>query len=280
MMANFSCKCDPFLHLCEALFLAPSDYMQMLTCYCDDSGNDRVAVVAGYVSTVDAWKKFNVQWGKVLKRYKVPIEKMRRSDLENFKDAFAEEKDWNKKRRIAFLKELHPIIKQYTKVGVGSAVVIKDFEEIMPRYIYDLYGGPIGWAAEQCVVNSAKWHEKLSRRNKGQVKWIFEAGTKGSGQISKMFCALIKRKDLRREHRIFDNCSFEPKGLIPLHSADIIAYEVFKHVENQILDEGRKRGIRISMKDLIRPVEEKYFKCVGRAYMQKFADKFMRENGL
>jgi hypothetical protein len=58
--------------------------------------------------------------------------------------------------------------------------------------------------------------------------------------------------------------SFQDKDVLPLQAADVIAYEVFKHVENQILDKGEKRDVRLSMLDLYRPCDENYLKWWSR----------------
>ena len=47
---------------------------------------------------------------------------------------------------------------------------------------------------------------------------------------------------------------------MPLQAADVIAYETNKHVENQLLHEGKYRDIRMSFLDLYREADENYMK--------------------
>src|SRR5579864_5178183 len=104
--------------------------MAMFTVYCDDSGThaqSRVAAVSGYISNVGQWNIFVNEWNLVLKEFK--IKQMHRADLESFKGEFER---WNPTRRQALLQLLHSILKRRTKVAIGSAVITKDFEEIIP----------------------------------------------------------------------------------------------------------------------------------------------------
>jgi hypothetical protein len=43
-----------------------------------------------------------------------------------------------------------------------------------------------------------------------------------------------------------------------------MAYEVYKHVENQIVDKGEKYDVRRSMIDLYRPRDDNYLKLRSR----------------
>ena len=58
--------------------------------------------------------------------------------------------------------------------------------------------------------------------------------------------------------------SFQGKEILPLQAADVMAYEVYKHVENQIVDKGEKYDVRRSMIDLYRPRDDNYLKLWSR----------------
>src|SRR5437868_2907029 len=87
-----------FNHLRRSLFSKRDDIYIMLTAYFDDSGTDpgnKVAVVAGYVSNVVMWEKFETAWRNLLQRHE--ITSLRRTDLETFNGEF---KSWNPEKRI------------------------------------------------------------------------------------------------------------------------------------------------------------------------------------
>ena len=104
-----------------------------------------------------------------------------------------------------------------------------------------------------------KWAEKCQRGYVSPFQWVFEAGTTGYGQVIEMLDSLYDKPELREIWRI-KGWSFQGKDVLPLQAADVMAYEMFKQVENQILDRGEKHDVRLSMLDLYRPCDEKYLK--------------------
>jgi hypothetical protein len=235
--------------------------MAMISIYCDDSGThpeSRVAAVAGYISNMGQWELFVKEWGRVLKEYKVS--QMHRAELENGHGEF---KGWSSQKRITFVKKLHSIMRRRTRVAIGSAVFKKDFEEIIPEEFRKFCGGVYGWCAHECIVHAKRWAEKCQRDYSGNFQWVFEAGTKGHGQVKKMFDGvMITQKTLENWH--IGGISFQSKAVVPLQAADVISYEVYKHVENQLLDGGKNRDVRISMLDLYREQDENYLKYWSR----------------
>jgi hypothetical protein len=241
----------------------------MLTIYCDDSGTspeNRVAAAAGYLSTVLQWERFCPEWHRVLDKEGIKI--MRRANLENFQGEFTQAKGWEPKRRTRFVKRLQQVIRHRTYSGFGSSVIKADFDEVMPDWVKQLFGGVYGWCAHECIVGMSMWSER--HHHNDPIEWIFEAGTEGSGQIGAMFDALYKDPLLREQFRIkLDGWSFKDKSLKPLQSADTLAYELYKHTENRIVDQG-KRNIRLSLIDLIRQHEIPYFKFWNKERMEKW----------
>lgn len=160
---------------------------------------NRSAVVAGYLSNVAQW-----EWNKVLKDFKV--KQMHRADLENFKGEFTESRGWNPNRRKAFLMCLHPIIRRRMKLPVGTAVIRKDFEEIIPQKVRKKFGSVCGWCAHTCLVKLRVWCHRPCRLHTMPIEWIFEAGTIGHGQVDAMFRDLYdsqrQRADCQANWRI------------------------------------------------------------------------------
>lgn len=228
--------------------------MPILTIYCDDSGTaseNRVAVVAGYVGQDVQWERFQKEWKAVLKGF--GVQQMHRADLEALQGEFKKTRDWNKTRRREFLQELYPIIRKRTKIPIGSAVIKEDFEAIIPEHLKAMFGGVYGWCVHECIVAVGKWCAQRQYRH--PIQWVFEAGTKGQGQVSIIFENLAVHE--KCHIRSLEFCG---KNVVPLQSADVLAYEVFKQVENQIVDRGEKHPVRISMQHLIHATDHRYLK--------------------
>ncbi len=246
--------------------------MSLLTVYCDESGTDarnRVATVCGYIGQVSEWRKFEQDWLPILRKRPYRVKMMHRVDLETWHGEFSPERGWNPSRRNAFLSELHPVIKSRTKVALGSAVIKEDWEEVMPDWLKRFFGGVYGWCAHECVVASRVWCERPIRRYQHPINWVFEKGADGQAQVAQMFAELERHPLLGKEFRI-GTLNFACKDVVPLQAADTLAYEIFKQVENQIVDRGEKRDVRFSVKDLIRPQDLPYLKYWDRARLSEW----------
>jgi hypothetical protein len=211
----------------------------VLTVYLDDSGTHsgaEVTVVAGFVSTKLLWDGFRKEWARALRKERIDIFRM--SDLENRRGEFD---GWSRERTEAFRRTLFDIIHRKTLAPIGSALINADWERVMPAHIKTGWGGSYGWCAEDCAHQAYKWAKRTGRP--GKFRYIFEKGTVGHGQINKMFAdyASNPKWDAFR----IDSYSFEEKKLTPLQAADLMAYEVYKHMCNQVI--SWKRPMRRSL---------------------------------
>lgn len=222
--------------------------MPLLTFYADDSGThqrSRTVVVAGYVGQVAAWQRFGKEWNEVLREF--GVKQMHRADLEAFGGEYKRTKGWNEERRKKFLQRLYPIIKRHTKEPIGSSVVVEDFELTIPETIKTQLGGAYGWCAHHCIAAINVWC--AGKNYNRPVQYVFEAGTAGHGQVDKMLRELYSNRSDRERFRI-RGWSFQDKNVVPLQAADVLAYEGFKQMENQLHDRGM-RPERISFQHLV-----------------------------
>jgi hypothetical protein len=100
-----------------------------------------------------------------------------------------------------------------------------------------------------------------------------------SSKIKQMFAELSNSPILSKAFRngILD---FAGKEVVPLQAADTLAYEVFKQVENQIVDRGEKCGVRLSVKNLMRPQDPNYLKYWDRARLTEWLSECERRGGV
>lgn len=247
--------------------------MSMFAIYCDDSGTDegnRVASVAGFLGKVARWEAFQKQWGRALKEF--GIKTMHRADLESF---VGEYKGWNGAHRTRFLQRVQPIIREHMTVPIGSAVIKEDFRKIIPKHIQEQFEGVYGWCAHDCLVAVSHWYSHRGYRK--PIQWVFEAGTIGHGQVDAMFRELNSNPKTRGQYYI-KGWSFQDKSIIPLQAADVLAYEVFKQVTNQIVDKGENYGVRFSMKNLIHATDDRYLKYWGKQRLLEWFEEWDRRN--
>jgi Protein of unknown function (DUF3800) len=223
----------------------------MYTAYFDESGvhqGSPAAVVAGYLSTDERWSGFEREWRNLLVDHGVSA--FHRTHLESFRGEFCREAGWDENRRRQLLRSAHDIIKRYTLFGVGAAVVRLDFEKEMPAAVRTAFGGPYGWLVHDCLVGVGHW--AVDNRCTEGVGYVFEAGARGRHQVEKMFAVLCRETRFRDLCRI-GSWKFSTKAeALQLQAADILAYEIYKHMDNRIVARSAKRPIRRSAFDLFR----------------------------
>lgn len=245
MMSNVP---DVFTTLCRSLNLADSDPVALFQFYGDASGNSDAVTVGGYVSTLEKWEIFKRLWNAELGKEQVDF--FRRSQMEPpFHGAFAD-LGWTVRHQIPVLHRLHRIIKNTTMKGAAKSVRMRAFSQLMPRKVKQKYGGAYGWCLLLNLVDIGLW-----ARSRGDwVSYIFEAGDKGRHEIEKCIGQMYDDPVTRETFRIA-NWSFVPKvgplAAVQLQSADFIAFEAYKAIENYLT--GSERKPRKSMLDLIRP---------------------------
>lgn len=257
---------DAFEHLRLSLFARQDDVFCMLTAYFDDSGTsatDPVAVVAGYLATANMWEMFTGRWNALLGQY--GIKQLRRTDLENFKGEF---EGWNPSRRTEFVKKAHAIIRRCTCVGFGLGIIKSDFEKVIPETHPFRSYGLYGWCAQGCLAGVKTWCDAKNLNE--PIQYVFEAGTPGDDQFSQMLGILYRDPVRRKEDRI-GGWSFQSKDILPLQAADLVAYEFYKFLHNEIIDQG-KRAIRLSARDLFRSHEIEFFRHFDNETFQAFVE--------
>jgi hypothetical protein len=222
--------CDAFERLCCDLEIADGALMPMLTAFLDDSGThpkSEVAVVAGFISSKLLWDGFRKEWRRTLRKH--GVDSFHATDLENSKKQFI---GWSRPQSEALRRDLYEIVRRKTLIPIGCATIVSDWERLMPQHIKAEMGGAYGWCAEQCLHEVARW-TKHAHRPETEFRYVFGAGTKGHGQVAKMLTEVTTQP--RYAWLGVESYSFEKKAMTPLQAADWMAYEVYKHMCNQVV---------------------------------------------
>jgi hypothetical protein len=225
----------------------------MFKAYLDDSGthgSSSVAVVAGYISTAIRWQSFNKEWRRLLHKERVRFVHM--ADLESLRGQFSPEQGWTKERREAFLRRSSKIIVSRARGVVGSAVSIADWKKTMPQDLKKEFGGAYGWCAHECVVAWHQWRKEFAPNQRCQ--FVFETGTEGRGQVDRRMNELVKS---HQEFYGVVGYGFNDKTLLPLHAADMIAYEIYREAENHYV-KGDRVPVRYSLALLMEGLDKRY----------------------
>jgi hypothetical protein len=243
---------NAFEDLYRSVGLGQKDLMAMFTVYFDESyGTANAYSVAGYVSTIEQWGEFEREWKELLKDFN--IEYMHKRELEHLRGQFSYAKDWPKEKqrelRVAVNKRACGIILRRVNAGFAASVYKTDWQEFdKGRWAFALGESFYAAGAFQCLKLVSSWIHRFNRNE--PIYYVFEKGAEGQKEVR----ALLERTEKDPEARAFARMagwSFESKkdevikgvrypGVVPLQAADFLAYEMYRHMDNRVV-EGIKR---------------------------------------
>ena len=183
-------------HLARAVFLSrysKSCAFAMFTeysSYFDGSGDKEsqpVQVVAGFVSTVKKWARFETDWNALLKANRVSALHM--TDYVSSQGEFA---DWkgDTARRRQFQEALTACMKRNVNKLFASGLMIEDYDAINRAYcLNEFVGSPFAVCGHQSLVKLYRWADR-KKLNSKHILAFFENGDKDKGDFQKWAKAL------------------------------------------------------------------------------------------
>jgi Protein of unknown function (DUF3800) len=226
---------------CRSIYACPGGLMATFSLYCDDSGThdqSPIAVAACFVSTVEQWERFNVNWKEA-------------NDAENFgtfhmadfvakKGQFSLPEWQDDAKRDRTLKRLIAIINLRRRVGFFGVVEKAAYDEEVPkeyRQRFKLGENHYTFAVRMCMAKVLKWRLKYGYTE--PVQFVFDRLSKGKGEITAMFDEALREGDERALlHGISKQAgwSFSSKEQVwPLQAADIFAWETLHYMQKSYL---------------------------------------------
>lgn len=182
-------------------------------------------VVGGWLSTGEAWLKFEQEWRAVLSEFEAPYFHMK--EFAHSRGAF--ENGWKDERekRKRFMESLVKVINVNVIAGFGCLMNCSDFQEVDREYrVREHFGNEYAILGRICAAHVKAWLG--SHRYEMPTEYVFEDGDP-RGKLTWLmesdgFPAPIFKPS---RDRIASDGSIVP-GLIPLQAADFVAYETRK----------------------------------------------------
>jgi hypothetical protein len=234
---------------------SPDGLFLMMTCYFDESGGKEhgLTVVAGYVSTIQQWEHFEVDWKLFLISYKVPYFHM--AELSQFKGPYAKWKN-SPNFRARFINEAASIIQSRVQRGFSCFVAYEAFERLDVIYkLRETLGSPYALSGMLCVSNANVWRRRI--KEPVDFEYVFEDGAPDKhGLLTAMEKAGHPAPIFKPSRDIKDRKHGIRKGLVHLQAADYLAYEIRKYIQEQ---GSSKRQTRTSLVVLTGVDIDRYF---------------------
>ncbi|HZH29196.1 MAG TPA: DUF3800 domain-containing protein [Pyrinomonadaceae bacterium] len=247
---------EAFENLCRIIIpeYNKDQVIGMFNGYFDESGthaSSAVVCVAGCLSTAEQWSLFQREWQEVLDE--AGIEVFHMSEFESRVRAY---KDWsNEKRRYVQSKLLNIIISRIS-VGIAAAVVRSDYDKIIIGPHRENHDGPYTFCASMCFAFAGGWAEENGYDE--PISYIFEDGALGKQEVDTQFSNAYKNEKARQFYRLGSLVFDDKRRFNQLQAADILAYEMYKHVLRVTGKEKRPTRTSMLILDVI-PMKRRFF---------------------
>lgn len=236
-MVSKSQPYDGFSHFALSVNAVEDSLMAMFTLYFDDSGTHSqsdIAIAACYLSTVAEWQTFKRNWEALNEQYRFGIFHM--TDFVARAEQFT---GWTDAECHSLIVKLISVIRSRTLKGFVAAVVKSDYDKIIPsEYRHRMGFNHYTFAFRQCssMINAYREEHGLTE----PFDYVFESGTKGSGEIMKIFDEASCHTEVQSAFGMIPGgYSFQPKRkVIQLQSADILAWESYRHMRDSVVPTG------------------------------------------
>lgn len=219
----------------------------MWIAYFDESGHtsdSKVLTVGAVIAKIEQWENFTEKWERRLRRAKVPALHM--TDFERRIEPFA---GWDQHKRASFITDVAAILKNNIELGVCHSVTLDDWNAVMPAIFpaeadFVRRRGPYVLLFQSCIEDIIKYVRVPAGLT---IACVFDNSSFIRGAIADHYVSI--RRDQQLEQVLGDLTFMDTSKTPPLQAADILAYEGYKHIVNQVIEYGTRpeRKLHISL---------------------------------
>ena len=225
--------------------------MVMLTTYLDETGHSqderqKFVGIAGLMAKAEAWKRFEREWQRTLKKFNLPYIHM--------KERATLFKGWPKSKLEKLSAKLWGIIREAKAIPLGSIIPMEDYRALGPelrKYLID----PYYLAMQNCVSLATLPAVPGAREFKhARVAMVFSDQVQFKNEAMRLYAAIEKEwnepivgrgnvvpyKNVQKD-RVDPPVFRDMRVLLPLQAADMVAYEIYKEFEREYYKLTRKQ---------------------------------------
>lgn len=214
-----------------------------VTAYFDESGHPastRVVAMGGAIAGPKQWEELRLKWKPTLQRYGIRVFHM--TDFENRQGEF---RGWDEERKRGLLSDLVGSFDENLFFLIGAAAVVQDFNRL-PFKTNQKFINPWYFCYQNCFEAALSPSFLIDSEFAGVDKeyagiraCFFEAHRQFTW--GPVLFALARERDRQRGVKGLDGIIGWGTKHTSLHFqlADLIAYELRKHVENAVFRGGR-----------------------------------------
>ncbi len=201
----------------------------ILTAYLDESGTHRGSdwvIIAGFVSVASQWVEFSTQWQLALNDFGLPM-----FHMVEYAQRVKPYDTWTEPIRRERLSRLMNIIEKNVLASVGLSIPKKIFDRVVSKRAKQICGGAYGLAAVGTFLDLGELITSVGLD--GRIAYVFESGSKGAGQVLRVFQYNMNEPVQREKTRVLSLRFEDKRDFLPLQASDILAYELYKESHRQ-----------------------------------------------
>jgi hypothetical protein len=231
----------------------------------DASGSEKLPVitVAGGISSIARWVRFEREWTKILTEDGLPPGTIFRMALfASCEGPFSIYKGKSAKKATLFAELVSCIVRHVSKM-FSIAVVIADYEAFDADWCFrEQFGSAYSFAGLMCIKNSLDWVQKVKTKRNPELQIFFEKGDEHQGELD----------SLCQSHFSLE-IDFRNKDMIQFQPGDMIAWKNRTAVTNARI-QGPTQDPEI-LDSILRSVEElKRIHSMNGVYDREALDRY------
>jgi hypothetical protein len=218
-----------------------SEYVACFDASYDQNTADNGTIVAGYISSIDQWAQWEIDWRLTLAEFDVPYFHMK--EFISRKKAFKHPKWESENYRTIFLSKLIAITKQWAVASVGSSIKQRTFDfqneffELDPRY------NPYVVCARDCAMHAKKFIRNDYQSDR-PITYIFDQGDQGAGLLMREMEASALPSPVFRRSRPNPQLDKDDPPVIQLQACDLVAWEIRRGARDHSLGKKLRKSLQ------------------------------------
>lgn len=195
--------------------------------YFDRSADSQVAnektVVAGYISSIEQWAQWEVNWKLVLASFDVPYFHMR-----NFvacREPFDHPKWKSEAHRAQFLSRLIEVTSEWAVASIAVLINQSTYDFANRFYQLDKHFNPYAICGKDCAIKSRNliWNELTSKL---PISYCFERGDPKPGKLTDIMQRATLPSPIFKRARPDPKLDRDDPPALQLQACDLVAWEV------------------------------------------------------